>query len=1005
MLASTVERQRDAPAVIDGDVQLTWAELEQHARGFGAALVASGVETGDRVAIWAPNSWRWIVAVLGVFEAGASLVPVNTRFKGSEAADILQRGGARVLVTTTDFLGTDYVAMLRATHAALTSLETIVVTAGPTPDGSIGWDEFTSSTTREAVAEVACRRAALGPDDRSDILFTSGTTGVPKGVVMTHGRTLQVATDWVAMTGLSADDRYLMINPYFHMFGLKAGILACVASGATMYPEPTFDVDAALARVERDAITVLPGAPTIYQSILDHPNRRAHDLATLRVAVTGAADIPVALIERIRTELPFDMIVTGYGLTEAGTASATLATDDPETVATTVGPPRPGFNVRIVDGDRDVPTGNTGEVLLRGPSVMAEYLDDPAATAEALSGDGWLRTGDLGVLDERGYLRIVGRSKDMFIVGGFNAYPAEIENALLRHPEVQQAAVIGIPDERLGEVGMAFVVTSSGDPTAADEIRAWCRDEMANYKVPRVVEVIDALPLNATGKVVKDDLRARVAPRSLMHHGLERAAQQWPDRVAIRAGDASWSFTELDGLANAWAHHLGGRGVSRGDRVAVMMGNRVEFVAVVHGISKLGAAAVLVSPAWKAIEVGHAIDLTGAGIGVADGLGVTVLAQQLGTAAVIDLDATKVDATEPGPIDGPLLGADDESVLVFSSGTTGLPKAVRHTHGSIVIATGHWSAALGLGPDDRFQVATPPSHILGLLNLLAAASAGATVRLHARFDLDELLGRIASERMTLEMAVAPIALAMAQHPDLERYDLSSLRYIMWGATPVTASVAEEVTRRSGVGWLPAYGASELPVITANPVADPEAWRLDSAGLPPSGVELRVADLDTGAVLAPGDIGEIQARSGSVMAGYLPEDANADAFTADGWYRTGDVGWIEPAGWVHLTDRSKEMIKVKGFQVAPAEIEAVLHGHPGVVDCAVFGIEDATAGEVPVAAVQLDPAHPVTPEQLQALVAEALASYKRLHHVAIVDAIPRLPSGKVLRRTLRDEWSR
>jgi acyl-CoA synthetase (AMP-forming)/AMP-acid ligase II len=259
-------------------------------------------------------------------------------------------------------------------------------------------------------------------------------------------------------------------------------------------------------------VTVLPGPPTLYQSILDHPDRDRHDLSSLRVAVTGAADIPVALIRRVDDELPFSTIVTGYGLTEAGTASATSPDDDPETIATTVGRPRPGFEIRIVgDQDRDLPAGETGEVVLRGPSVMAGYLDDPTATGQALSPDGWLRTGDLGVVDDRGCLRIVGRAKDMFIVGGFNAYPAEIEDHLLRHPDVQQAAVIGIPDERLGEVGMAFVVTRSGDPAVGAEILAWCRDQIANYKVPRAIEIVDELPLNATGKVVKDELRARAA--------------------------------------------------------------------------------------------------------------------------------------------------------------------------------------------------------------------------------------------------------------------------------------------------------------------------------------------------------------------------------------------------------------------------------------------------------------------------------------------------------------
>ncbi len=401
--------------------------------------MASGIEPGDRVAIWAPNSAEWVVAVLGLLQAGAVLVPINTRFKGAEAAVILERSRARVLVTVTDFLDTDYLAMLEGTGTELPDLETIIVARGPATGAAVGWDDFLARATEATRTEVDERAAALGPDDPSDILFTSGTTGVPKGVVMTHGRTLGVATDWVAMTGLGPDDRYLMVNPYFHMFGLKAGILACVASGATMLPQPVFDVDTVLARVAEEQVTVLPGAPTIYQSILDHPGRDDHDLSTLRVAVTGAADIPVELIRRVDAELPFSFIVTGYGLTEAGTASATSPEDDAETVATTVGRPRPGFELRLTDKDAEVPAGEPGEIVLRGPTVMAGYLDDPEATAQALSPDGWLRTGDLGVVDDRGCLRIVGRVKDMFIVGGFNAYPAEIENALLRHPDVQRS--------------------------------------------------------------------------------------------------------------------------------------------------------------------------------------------------------------------------------------------------------------------------------------------------------------------------------------------------------------------------------------------------------------------------------------------------------------------------------------------------------------------------------------------------------------------------------------
>jgi acyl-CoA synthetase (AMP-forming)/AMP-acid ligase II len=477
LLAATVARDPDHVAVVDGDVTLTYGELRDAARAFGAT-----VRAGDRVAIWAPNSWQWIVAVLGLWEAGATLVPINTRFKGAEAAPILQRSGASTLITVHDFLGVDYASMVDTSALSVVDLATLELGAP---------DPVRHDLTRP-----------VRDEDVSDILFTSGTTGVPKGVVMTHGRTLTVARDWVAMTGLRAEDRYLMVNPYFHMFGLKAGILACVAAGATMYPEPVFDAGRALQRVAEERITVLPGAPTLYQSLLDHPSRDEYDLSSLRVAVTGAADIPVELIRRVRAELPFSIVVTGYGLTEGGPVSATSPDDDPATVATTVGRARPGYEIRI-DGDDAV-----GEILVKSPTIMREYLDDPAATAEAVV-DGWLHTGDLGTIGDDGCLRIVGRSKDMFIVGGFNAYPAEIENALASHPAIAQVAVVGAPDERMGEVAVAFVVPRPGTQPDADEVIAWARERMANYKVPRRVEVVDALPLNASGKVLKYVLREK----------------------------------------------------------------------------------------------------------------------------------------------------------------------------------------------------------------------------------------------------------------------------------------------------------------------------------------------------------------------------------------------------------------------------------------------------------------------------------------------------------------
>ena len=473
--------------------------------------------------------------MLGLWQAGAVLVPINTRFKGAEAADILLRSRAHVLVTVTDFLDTDYVAMLRSTGVDLPNLQTTVVTRGDAADGTESWAGFLAHATDDGRAEVDRRRAAVTPDDPSDILFTSGTTGAPKGSVSTHRRTLFVATDWADMVGLQEGDRYLQVNPYFHMFGLKSGILTSVSAGVTMLPEPVFDAGRAMGRIEHEQVTVFPGAPTLYQSILDHPDRGRYDLSSLRAGTIGAADIPVELVRRIFDELPYSVMISGYGLTEGGTVSGTATDDDPETIATTVGRPRPTFELRLVGGDGDdVAEGEAGEIVVRGASVMLEYLDDPAATAQALSPDGWLRTGDIGQLTGSGCLQIVGRVKDMFIVGGFNAYPAEIENILLRHPDVQQAAVIGIADHRMGEVGMAFVVRRPGSTVGRDDIIAWSREEMANYKVPRVVEFLDELPMNATGQS-----RQGRAPRTGVLAVVAEVEEAAGDDVALDLGAAA----------------------------------------------------------------------------------------------------------------------------------------------------------------------------------------------------------------------------------------------------------------------------------------------------------------------------------------------------------------------------------------------------------------------------------------------------------------------------------
>jgi acyl-CoA synthetase (AMP-forming)/AMP-acid ligase II len=511
LVESAVARFGDLEALVDGGSRLTFAELGAAARDSARAAIAAGLQHGDRAAIWAPNSAEWVIAALGVQVAGGIVVPVNTRFRGSEAAWVIRKSGARLLFTVDGFLDTHYVQMLRATDPDLIAPDRIVVLQGVAPAGTVPWSEYLAHGASVSREDADARAAAVTSDDVADILFTSGTTGQPKGAMASHGQNLRVFEVYTAALGLRAGDRYLIVNPFFHSFGYKAGWLSCIMRGATILPHPVFDVPAVLERVEQERITVLPGPPTLLQGILDHPDRDRYDLSSLRLTITGAASVPVELIRRLQQETAFETILTGYGLTETSAVVAVCdKDDDPETIANWCGRALPDTEVEIVDDEGTrLPVGEAGEVVVRGYNVTAGYWDEPEETAATIDSEGWLHTGDIGVMDARGYLKITDRKKDMYIVGGFNAYPAEIENILSDDTRIGQVAVIGVPDERLGEVGMAFVVPRPGAELTPELVIAWSRENMANFKVPRHVEIVDALPLNASGKVMKFELRAR----------------------------------------------------------------------------------------------------------------------------------------------------------------------------------------------------------------------------------------------------------------------------------------------------------------------------------------------------------------------------------------------------------------------------------------------------------------------------------------------------------------
>lgn len=519
----------DHPALIDGDTHLSYAQLYERVRDTARAYLARGITRGDRIAIWAPNSSEFVLAMLGAQYIGVAVVPLNTRYTGHEAAEILARSRASAVVLADGFLGKSFSRMLHeATHTApnqpapgpgdeIIDLPHLTLAVNATPGRSdeasencTSWDTFLAAgqdVTEEALDEVA---RSVSPDDIVDILFTSGTTGLPKGVMSAHRQTLGVARAWAIGSELSRDDRYAIVNPFFHGFGYKAGMTTSLIAGATIYPLAVFEATELLELVQRERITVLPGVPTHFMTLIDHPHLGDYDLSSLRFAIAGATAAPDSLFHDMVHKLSFKRVAQAYGLTEAVVATMSRLGEDLDHASQTTGPAVAETEIRIAGPEGEpLGVGEDGEILLRGPNVMLGYFEDPEATAAAIDADGWFHTGDVGRLDEHGCLKITDRIKDMFIVGGFNVYPAEIENVLRRHPAVNESAVVGVEDQRMGSVGRAYVALlhDVSPAPSEDDLREFCKARLANFKVPRDIVIVTDFPRNATGKIQKSELR------------------------------------------------------------------------------------------------------------------------------------------------------------------------------------------------------------------------------------------------------------------------------------------------------------------------------------------------------------------------------------------------------------------------------------------------------------------------------------------------------------------
>ncbi|CAN5273932.1 AMP-binding protein [soil metagenome] len=487
---------------------------------------------------------------------------------------------------------------------------------------------------------------------------------------------------------------------------------------------------------------------------------------------------------------------------------------------------------------------------------------------------------------------------------------------------------------------------------------------------------------------------------------LEEAAAEDGAKTALTFEGRAYSYAELEGRANAVASQLRESGLGPGQRAAVILTNRPEWIIAMQAVIKTGAAVVAPMATGTISELTHVLDLTQPAVVIAESMNTAVLSSYSTTALRITIDDasdgfsswTDVFASSSDEKVQVEVPEDAEAFLLMSSGTTGLPKAVRHSHESVEAMVHNWRWQAGMVSTDRVQFFFPACTVFGMSTILAAFGQRAEISFFRRFNLEVMLNDVQDSKITIGMASAPIAVSMASLPDLEKYDLSSLRYLVWGSTPISKDVAETVTARSGVKWLHAYGMTEAGSLATNPVSEPERWRLDSPGVIPPGTETRFLDEDLRDVPA-GTPGELVVRSGQTMLGYLPPEADADVLMADGWVRTGDIGFLNDDGFLFLVDRAKELIKVSGFSVSPVEIEKTLFAHPDIDDCGVYRVSDPKSGERAAAAIVLRPGADVDEQILLDWAAERMSSYKRLARITFVDAIPRNPAGKVLRRKI------
>ena len=516
---------KDAIVVCHQDVRWSYRRLGEAVDAFAGGLLALDLEPGDRVGIWSPNNIEWVIAQFATAKAGLILVNINPAYRKGELTYTLNKVGCKALILAREFKTSDYVGMLRDIAPAidnaesgrlnlpeLPDLRTLIVINDEPVNGMFRFAEIAAMAPADADTSLAAMALTFQPDDAINIQFTSGTTGLPKGATLTHFNVVNNAFFVGQAMNLSARDRLCIPVPLYHCFGMVLGVLACVTRGATMvFPSEAFEPRAVLQAVSEERCTALHGVPTMFIAELEEPEFKSFDLGSLRTGIMAGAPCPIEVMRKVISEMNMSEVTIAYGMTETSPVSFQSATDDPlEKRVSTVGRVHPHVQVKIIDEQgMVVPRGTSGELCTRGYSVMLAYWGDGELTAEDIDKAGWMHTGDLAVIDEDGYCDIVGRVKDMIIRGGENIYPREIEEYLFQHPKIQEVAVFGVPDEKYGEAVATWIRLHEGVVLSEDEIRDYCKEQIAYYKVPKYIRIVDEFPMTVTGKIQKFIMREK----------------------------------------------------------------------------------------------------------------------------------------------------------------------------------------------------------------------------------------------------------------------------------------------------------------------------------------------------------------------------------------------------------------------------------------------------------------------------------------------------------------